>query len=142
MVGSQTKKHQVEVLSKPTQHHGKGCGWDMHGTSPSLRPHWVCLHPVPVPSPGWWHSSQQARHGCAEAKGHFSELSAAAHLCISLITLRREKRMHRKQWALQVLPNQPLSSFPLKCSQILLQDARCHQGEEEEPLASGWPHGH
>lgn len=53
--------------------------------------------PVPIASPGWWHGSQQARHGYAEAKGHFSELSAAAHLCVSLSTLRHEDQVHRKQ---------------------------------------------
>lgn len=54
--------------------------------------------PIPVPSPGWRHGSQQARHGYAEAKGHFSELLAAAHLRVSLVTLRREDQVHRKRW--------------------------------------------
>lgn len=53
--------------------------------------------PVPVTSPGWWHGSQQARYGYDEAKGHFSELLAAAHFCISLGTLRHEDQVHRKQ---------------------------------------------
>ena len=53
---------------------------------------------VPVPTPGWWHGSQQARHSYAEAKGHFSELLAAAHLHVSLVTLRREDQVHRKRW--------------------------------------------
>lgn len=52
---------------------------------------------VPITSPGWWHGSQQARHGYVEAKGHFSELSAAAHLRVSLGTLRHEDQVHRKQ---------------------------------------------
>lgn len=54
--------------------------------------------PVLILSPGLWHDSQQARHGYAEAKGHFSKLLAAAYLRISLVTLRREDQVHRKRW--------------------------------------------
>lgn len=72
------------------------------------------LIPVPVPSPGWWHGSQQARHGYTEAKGHFSELSAAAHLCVSLVTLRREDQVHRKRWDLPGASKSPPESISIE----------------------------
>lgn len=70
--------------------------------------------PVPVFSPAWWHGSQQSRHGYAEAKGHFSELSAAAYLRISLITLRREDQVHRKLWDLPGASKSAPESFSIE----------------------------
>lgn len=124
MLSSQTMlKRNITTEQRLPQHHLSSTGRAAHrmcmehlhpwGTAGSI------FLPTPVAmaitSPGWWHGSQQTRHGYAEAKGHFSELSAAAHLCISLGTLRHEDQVHRKQRDLQVPPNQPLRPFPFKC---------------------------
>lgn len=76
--------------------------------------------PVPNTSPGWWHGSQQARHGYAEAKGHFSELSAAAHLCVSLGALRHGDQVPRKQ---RDPPAASKSAPETSCIEMFLQSS-------------------